>query len=100
MAFPRLRDEPEAAKAVQGPLEWARELTTGLLGRGQELGAVRTDLPLELLVATTMAMDAAGDRWMSEVFPTLDEAERVRLTEARIDLLRDMLDASHEGWDR
>jgi AcrR family transcriptional regulator len=100
MAFPRLRDEPEAAAAVRGPLEWARELTTALLGRGQELGTVRQDLPLELLVLTTMAMDAAGDRWMAEVFPSLDEAERRRLTEARIDLLRDMLDAQHEGWDR
>jgi AcrR family transcriptional regulator len=100
LAFPRLRAEPEAAPAVRDALEFGRDLTTRFLSRGQEVGVVRTDLPLDLLVATTMAMDEAGDRWLSEAYPTLEPAELRRLTEARVDLLRDMLDAAHEGWGR
>lgn len=29
-----------------------------------------------------------------------DEGERQRMAEARLDLVRDMLDAEHEGWGR
>jgi AcrR family transcriptional regulator len=100
LAFPRLRSEPEAAPAVRDALEFGRDLTTRFLARGQEVGVVRTDLPLDLLVATTMAMDEAGDRWLAERYATLDRDELRRLTEARVDLLRDMLDAAHEGWGR
>jgi AcrR family transcriptional regulator len=100
LGFPRLRTEPEAAEAVADALEFGRNLATRLLARGQAIGVVRTDLPLDLLVATTMAMDEAGDRWLAERYATLDRDELRRLTEARVDLLRDMLDAAHEGWGR
>jgi AcrR family transcriptional regulator len=100
LAFPRLRDDPEAAEGVRATLEWSRRLTTGVLERGRELQVVRRDLPLGLLVEVTMATDEAGDRWMLE---RLDEyqGERLRqLVEARIDMMRDMLDAENEGWER
>lgn len=100
LAFARLRDEPEAGAAVRPALEWGRRITRDLLSRGQELGVVRRDLPLELLVELTMAVDEAGDRWFAEHHEEYeDEAFRV-LVEARIDLMRDMLDAEHEGWNR
>ncbi len=99
MAFPRLRQEPDALAGVQSALNWGRRLTTGLLRRGRELGVVRTDLPLELLVEVTMAADDAGDRWMIEHLDEYEGEAFVRLIEARIDLLRDMLDARHEGWE-
>ncbi len=100
LAFPRLRDEPEAVSGVSAALEWSRRLTTDLLARGRELQVVRRDLPLGLLVEVAMAVDEAGDRWMIE---RLDEYEGERLTklvEARIDMMRDMLDAENEGWER
>jgi AcrR family transcriptional regulator len=100
LAFPRLREEPEAARAVRPALEWARLLTERLLVRGQELGTIRQDLPLGLLVELTLAVDEAGDRWFSEHYGDYDEPELARLVEARVDLIRDMLDAEHEGWDR
>ncbi len=100
MAFPRLRAEPEAADAVRPALEWARQLTAGLLSRGRELGVVRGDLPLGLLVDVTLAADEAGDRWLAEHRDEHDEAGLRRLIEARADLLRDMLDAKNEGWER
>jgi AcrR family transcriptional regulator len=100
MAFPRLRTEPEARDAVRPALEATRTLTTRLLKQGRELGVVRRDLPLELLVEVTMAADDAGDRWLIEHRSQYDADALRRLVEARIDLMRDMLDAEHEGWDR
>jgi AcrR family transcriptional regulator len=100
MAFPRLRTEPEARDAVRPALEATRTLTTRLLKQGRDLGVVRRDLPLDLLVEVTMAADDAGDRWVIEHRSEYEGDALRRLVEARIDLMRDMLDAQHEGWDR
>ncbi|MFO7893086.1 MAG: TetR/AcrR family transcriptional regulator [Longimicrobiales bacterium] len=101
MAFPRLREEPEAGAGVRPLLEWSRDFTTELLRRGRELRVVRRDLPLELLVETAMAVDEAGDRWMVDHLDQYEDEEAFRrLVEARIDLVRDMLDADNEGWER
>lgn len=99
MAFPRLRQEPEAVEGVRPMLEWGRQLTTELLRRGRELGVVRRDLPLELLVVITMAADDAGDRWMADHLDEFPGEALTALVEARIDLTRDMLDAENEGWE-
>ena len=98
-AFPRLRMEPEALDAVQPALEWGRRWTRQIVSRGQELGVVRRDLPLELLVEITMAMDEAADRWMAEHADEYDEAGLRAVMAARMDLLRDSLDAENEGWE-
>lgn len=100
LAFPRLRDEPAAAAAVGPALEWGRRFTEKLLVRGRELGTIRRDVPLGLLVDLTLALDEAGDRWLAEHYREYDEAGLRKLVEGRVDLMRDMLDARHEGWDR
>lgn len=100
MAFPRLRAEPEATEAVRPTLEWGRQFTTGFLARGRELGVVRGDLPLGLLVEAVMAVDAAADRWFVEHWTEYDDEGLRGLIEARTDLVRDMLDAQNEGWER
>lgn len=99
-AFPRLRDEPEAPAAVRHALAWGRRFTERFLVRGQELGTVRRDLPLPLLVEVTLAVDEAGDRWFAEHHAEYEAPALRKLVEARIDLMRDMLDAAHEGWNR
>jgi AcrR family transcriptional regulator len=100
LAFARLRDEPEAGSAVRPALDWGRRITHDVLARGRELGTVRRDLPLDLLVEVTMAVDEAGDRWFAEHHEEYEAADLQALVGARIDLMRDMLDAEHEGWDR
>jgi AcrR family transcriptional regulator len=40
-----------------------RAWIAGLMRRGQEVGAIRTDLPLDLLVTMMYAMGEAFDRW-------------------------------------
>lgn len=99
MAFPRLRDEPEAGAGVRPMLEWGRDFTRQLLSRGRDLQVVRRDLPLDLLVEVTMAVDEAGDRWMVEHLDHYQGEAFRELVEARIDLMRDMLDAQNEGWE-
>jgi AcrR family transcriptional regulator len=99
-AFHRLREEPGARAATAGVLDWSREVASSFFGRGRELGVVRTDLPLDLLVEVYLAADEAGDRWLVEHWEELSETEQRRLVEARLDLIRDMLDARHMGWER
>ncbi len=99
MAFPRLRDDPEAGEGVRPMLEWGRQFTRNLLDRGRELGVVRRDLPLGLLVEVAVAVDEAGDRWMIEHIDAFQGPAMRELVEARIDLMRDMLDAENEGWE-
>ncbi len=99
LAFPRLRDEPEAFDGVRPALEWSRRLTTDLMSRGRELQVVRRDLPLGLLVEVAMAADEAADRWMIDRLDEYRGDALKRLVDARIDMMRDMLDAENEGWE-
>jgi len=98
-AFWRLREEEAARRATAGVMDWSRDLTRAFLQRGQELGTVRTDLPLELMLVMFLAADEAGDRWMMDRWPHLSETEKSDLLDARVDFARDMLDARHMGWE-
>jgi AcrR family transcriptional regulator len=99
-AFRSMRDEPEARGAIQPMLETVREATRGYLRRGQTLGLVRKDLPLDLLAVMVLAMDEAAERWLVDHGDAFDPDTLASVVDARIDVMRDMLDAQHEGWDR
>jgi len=100
-AFRRLSVERGAGAAAFEPaLLQAREWTAAYLARGQELGAVRKDLPLELLVRVAMAVDEASDRWLLEHRDVYTAGQMEEYVEAAVDLLHDMLDARNEGWER
>lgn len=68
---------------TRGPLGEAFSSMEGwlaaVLQRGVDLGVVRDDLPLGLLLAMVLGMDEAGDRWVLEHFEELGEAEVVRI---------------------
>ncbi len=98
--FYRLREDPEARDATAGIMDRSRELVAAFLQRGRDLGVVRTDLPFDLLVEIYVAADEAGDRWMMQRWKGLGGPERHALVDARFDLVRDMLDAAHMGWNR
>ncbi len=99
-AVHRLREEPAARKATAHLVDQYQEITRAFLQRGRELGVVRDDLPVDLLVEMFIAADEAGDRWMARRWDQLGEREQGALLEARIDLVRDMLDAKRMGWER
>ncbi len=98
-AFWRLREEDAARRATAGVMDWSRDVTRAFLERGQALGTVRTDLPLELMLEMFLAADEAGDRWIMERWDGLDERGKAELLDARVDFARDMLDARHMGWE-
>lgn len=91
-AFHRLREEPEARAATAGVLDWSRNLVRAFFERGQELGVVRSDLPMELLLDMYIASDEAGDRWMMEHWSELNEREKRDLLDARVQLVRAMME--------
>ena len=99
-SFYRLREEPAAMDATAHVLDMSRDLARSFFARGQELGVVRTDLPLELLVEVYLAADQAGDRWMLRHWDAMTESQRRDLVAGRADLARDMLDAQHMGWEQ
>jgi AcrR family transcriptional regulator len=98
-AYPRIRQEP-AGPALTGDVEnLGRGSLEALLSRGRELGVVRDDLPLDFLVEVAVAVDHAGDRWIVERLDAMDDRALASLMDARMDMLRDMLDAAHVGWE-
>jgi len=99
-AFHRLQQEA-GAKAITGRLlEVGKGWWKSIIDRGQVLGVIRTDLPLDLLVEIVMGADQGGDRWMMEHWDEFSEEGIRRIVDARVDLLRDMLDKESEGWER
>jgi AcrR family transcriptional regulator len=59
--------------------------------RGQTVGAVRTDLPDDLLFALIQAVDDVNDRWLIEHRSELQREHMDEVAERAIDLLRRLL---------
>ncbi len=55
--------------------ERARNWGIVFFKRGQEVGAVRTDLPDDMLFGLLQAIDTAGDAWISEHWEELTTEE-------------------------
>lgn len=67
--------ELEENPALMASLGEVQQGVITLLGRGQELGVVRTDLPLALLAALFIAVDDANDRWVLAQWDSLSTEE-------------------------
>jgi AcrR family transcriptional regulator len=98
-AFQRLQQEAGASAASERLTEVGKGWWRAIIERGQVLGVIRTDLPLDLLVEIVMGADQGGDRWMMEHWDEYSEEEIRNIVDARVDLLRDMLDKENEGWE-
>jgi AcrR family transcriptional regulator len=61
-------------------VERAQAWCSGLLREGQRVGAVRHDIPLELLATAVTGMLVHTDRWITRRLETLDPAELERLS--------------------
>ncbi len=62
----KMRTQGQLSPLLQDLYELGEQFSAQLLKQGQEIGAVRTDLPFELLVSLVTAVDEAGDCWMLE----------------------------------
>jgi len=96
VGFTRLMYDPPDAPGVRetlaGKFAEARRWQAELIRRGQELGSVRGDLPVELLQALLVGADEAGDRWFVANWDRLNEKEIERLFEEVFAIFRRMLE--------
>ena len=99
-AYHSIRLEKGSSPSLVRLRDLGRGMWRAIIQRGQGLGVVRTDLPTELLVEITMGADEGGDRWMMQHWDNFSDEARRKIVDARVDLLRDMLDKENEGWER
>ncbi len=78
LSITRARAQLEGNAALLALLLHMKEWTRALVVYGQSIGAVRTDIPVDLLVEISLSMMDAGDRWLmdhwSEITPDTVES--------------------------
>jgi AcrR family transcriptional regulator len=75
----------------------ARRWLLDVVRRGQAVGAVRSDLPEDLLVALAMGASEAADRWMVEHWEELDPREAEPVTLRLFEAIRRLLEPPPGG---
>ncbi len=97
----RLLYDPPADERIRQTVarsfDEARRWQAAVLERGQEIGAVRSDLPADLLLVMLVGADEAGDRWLVTRWDELGTDRQERLSEAVFDVLRRMLAPPEAG---
>ena len=92
MAFGRLFHDTLKNPPSEGPLaECMRRMRAAradVVRRGQELGVVRTDLPLDLLLTALEGLDQSMHPWMAQHWNQLTEDQREGLGMQMLDLQR------------
>jgi AcrR family transcriptional regulator len=101
VGFTRLMYDPPESISVREALAEkfaeARQWQARLIRRGQDVGAVRTDMPAELLQALLVGADEAGDRWFVDNWNSLDESDIERLFDEMFAIFRRMLEPPQAG---
>ena len=97
VGFTRMMYDPPEIAGVRESLaekfDEARQWQAELIRRGQTLGAVRVDLPVELLQALLVGADEAGDRWFVSNWENLEEKEIERLFKEVFAIFKRMLES-------
>ncbi|HEY3358314.1 MAG TPA: TetR/AcrR family transcriptional regulator [Polyangia bacterium] len=70
----RLAPESRREGRVAELFGWARDQLAAVVHQGQQVGAIRRDLPDELLLGVVLALDEAADRWTLEHADQLETA--------------------------
>ena len=96
VGFTRLIYDPPDDAGIRETLtekfEKARRWQADLIRRGQDLGIVRGDLPIELLQALLVGADEGGDRWFVQNWDSLDHDDNERLFDEVFAIFRRMLE--------
>ena len=96
VGFTRMIYDPPAVPEIQRSLAEkftvARELQAALIHRGQELGTVRDDLPVDLMLALLTGADEAADRWFVDHWDHESEDEIERLFEEVFAIFQRMME--------
>jgi AcrR family transcriptional regulator len=89
--FYRLRGDPKRGAPTDRMFVMARRWLSAFVERGQALGVIRTDLPQSLLIDCAMGVAEPLDHWVVAHWDEMDEAARLAMPKAHIDLFRRML---------
>ena len=73
-----------------------RKVGTRFLARGQELGAIRTDLPLDFLMDASTAVSEAAGRFVLQESERYDITDFERVAAMKLDLMRRLLEPAQE----
>ena len=96
VGFTRLMYDPPDIAGIRDSMsekfDEARQWQAELIRKGQSLGTVRDDLPVELLQALLVGADEAGDRWFVSNWDDLGEEEVERLFHEVFAIFRRMLE--------
>lgn len=95
--FYKIPHEVFSGTVLEDKLAEARALLEALIRRGQELGVVRDDVPLGLLMAVVAGAGEWSDRWMAEHWEELPPGEAEMVSVRLIDMLRSMLAPPEQG---
>ena len=82
-----LEREPLATLARQ-MLAWVM----AIVKRGQEIGAIRSDIPDELIFAWIQALDDASDHWLLTHWEHLDRETIGQISDQTVDAMQRVLD--------
>lgn len=85
-------DIPRIRESLAEKFAETREFQAELIRRGQALGTVRDDLPVDLLQALLVGADEAGDRWFVVNWDRLGDDEIERLFDEVFAIFRRMLE--------
>lgn len=88
LSISRARARMEGHPKLLEQKELMRAWTSALVLQGQSVGAVRDDLPLDLLVHSCLAIMDAGDRWLAEHWSELGEGDVDRTAAMMIGMFR------------
>ena len=87
------RLSPDALK--QEPLAGvAQQIVTyamSFVARGQEIGLIRSDMPVELLFDWIAALDQASDSWLLERWKQLEREDIAKVSDQTVDAMRSVL---------
>ncbi|WP_322865842.1 TetR/AcrR family transcriptional regulator [Aquicoccus sp. G2-2] len=81
-------ESPQTRVALTETSATIRARFAALIAQGQALGAVRADLPDDLLMDMFFAMASETDRWFAAHWQALDAAELTRLNQVVLSMFR------------
>ena len=78
----------KASESFSAFLEELVEMSAAFMARGQEIGALRTDMPLPIMMRAWMALDVIFDQWALDVWRDGDDDEARRVAALALDAFK------------
>lgn len=88
LSVTRARARMEGHQALLALNNQMIEWTRALVGAGQSVGAVRSDLPTELMVQMALALMDAGDRWLASTWHEVRGDDVEQIADTLVGLMR------------